>query len=104
MPEMNTTDTLRDRINLIGRGLTLLFWGIVIVNLISPFHFPANKYWNQIGLFIFAAHILQAYIYNARLKEYGDDPVKDTSMILVFGLLRLRPIIRKKRAALAEKN
>jgi putative membrane protein len=73
----------------LGRLLTLLFWCVVVVNLLVPFVHPLHLLVNLAGGFLLALHVLELLF--SRLKG-RTNPWRDRLRILLFGVFHLQTI------------
>jgi putative membrane protein len=72
----------------LGRLLTLLFWCVVVVNLLLPFVHPLHLLVNLAGALLLALHGLELLF--SRLKGRAN-PWRDRLRILLFGVFHLQP-------------
>lgn len=75
----------------LGKGLTLLFWLVVLVNLISPLINPFHLMINLIGSLLLMTHVVELVLYNRNLKERAH-PWRDRLQILVVGIFHVQTL------------
>jgi putative membrane protein len=75
----------------LGRLLTLLFWSVVLVNLLIPFVFPLHPLVNLAGGLLGVIHLLEALLCNRSLRGRAH-PWLDRLRIVIFGVFHLQTI------------
>ncbi|ROM70223.1 hypothetical protein BK654_28220 [Pseudomonas brassicacearum] len=75
----------------LGRLLTLLFWLVVLVNLIMPFVYPLHGLVNIAGAMLLAVHLLELLFFRASFRG-RPSPGRDRLRVLLFGLFHLQTI------------
>jgi putative membrane protein len=75
----------------LGKGLTLLFWLVVLVNLISPLISPFHLMVNLAGSLLLMTHLVELVLYHRNLNERAH-PWRDRLQILVVGIFHLQTI------------
>jgi putative membrane protein len=75
----------------LGRLLTLLFWSIVLVNLLIPFVFPLHPLVNLAGGLLGVIHLLEALLCYRSLRGRAH-PWLDRLRIVIFGVFHLQTI------------
>ena len=75
----------------LGRLLTLLFWCVVVVNLLLPFVHPLHLLVNLAGALLLLIHLLEVLLCNRNLKGRAH-PWRDRGRILLFGVFHLQTI------------
>ncbi|ROM99211.1 DUF1145 domain-containing protein [Pseudomonas brassicacearum] len=75
----------------LGKGLTLLFWLVVLVNLISPLISPFHLMINLAGSLLLMTHVVELVLYNRNLKERAH-PWRDRLQILVVGIFHVQTL------------
>ncbi|WP_419711714.1 DUF1145 domain-containing protein [Pseudomonas sp. NFX224] len=75
----------------LGKLLTLLFWAVVLVNLLMPFIYPLHLLTNLAGGVLAILHLLEALLCNRSLKGRAH-PWLDRLKILIFGVFHLQTI------------
>jgi len=71
--------------------LTLLFWLVVLVNLLVPFSYPLHPLVNLAGGFLAFIHLLEVLLCNRSLKGRAH-PWLDRLKIVIFGVFHLQTI------------
>ncbi|RON01747.1 hypothetical protein BK659_24870 [Pseudomonas brassicacearum] len=75
----------------LGKGLTLLFWLVVLVNLISPLISPFHLMVNLAGSLLLMTHLVELVLYHRNLSARAH-PWRDRLQILVVGIFHLQTI------------
>ncbi|WPN46056.1 MULTISPECIES: DUF1145 domain-containing protein [unclassified Pseudomonas] len=75
----------------LGKLLTLLFWLVVLFNLLSPFVFPLHPLVNLAGGLLAFFHLLEVLLCNRSLKGRAH-PWRDRLKIVIFGVFHLQTI------------
>ena len=69
----------------LGKALTLLFWVLVLSNLLQPLINPFDLLINLAGELLLLTHLLEVLLFNGRLSG-RPHPWRDRLLILVFGI------------------
>ncbi|UVM71334.1 DUF1145 domain-containing protein [Pseudomonas alvandae] len=75
----------------LGRLLTLLFWLVVLVNLIMPFVHPLHLLVNFAGAFLLVLHVLELLWFRASFRG-RPVPGRDRLRVLMFGIFHLQTL------------
>ncbi|MDQ3201861.1 MAG: DUF1145 domain-containing protein [Pseudomonadota bacterium] len=75
----------------LGKLLTLLFWLVVLVNLLSPFVHPLHLLTNVAGAGLAVLHLLEA-VFCLRSLRGRPHPWRDHLNILLFGVFHLQTL------------
>lgn len=75
----------------LGKLLTLLFWLVVLVNLLAPFVYPLHQLVNLAGGLLAGLHLLEA-VFSYRSLRGRAHPWRDRLNILLFGVFHLQTI------------
>ena len=75
----------------LGKLLTLLFWLVVLVNLLSPFVYPLHQLINAAGAGLAVLHLLEA-VFCLRSLRGRPHPWRDRLNILLFGIFHLQTL------------
>ncbi|WLG97020.1 DUF1145 domain-containing protein [Pseudomonas sp. FP198] len=75
----------------LGRLLTLLFWLVVLVNLVMPFVHPLHLLVNLAGVSLLAIHLLELLLFRARFRG-RPAPGRDRLRVLLFGIFHLQAL------------
>lgn len=75
----------------LGRLLTLLFWLVVLVNLIVPFVHPLHLLVNFAAAFLLALHLLELLVFRASFRG-RPEPGRDRLRVLLFGIFHLQTL------------
>lgn len=75
----------------LGKLLTLLFWLLVLVNLLMPFVYPLHQLVNLAGALLAGLHVLEALLCFRTLRG-REHPWRDRLMIVLFGVFHLQTI------------
>lgn len=87
----------------LGKVLTALFWGVVLVNLLQPFAQPFALLLNGLGAFILLIHALELWFFNTRIAACPR-PAQERVKIMLFGVFQLLglPVEQATVAVVAE--
>ncbi|WP_448106610.1 DUF1145 domain-containing protein [Pseudomonas azerbaijanoccidentalis] len=75
----------------LGKLLTLLFWAVVLANLLMPFIHPLYLLTNLAGGVLAILHLLEVLLCNRSLKGRAH-PWLDRLKIVIFGVFHLQTI------------
>ncbi|MGY2339166.1 DUF1145 domain-containing protein [Pseudomonas sp. SDO5532_S415] len=75
----------------LGKLLTLLFWSVVLVNLLTPFIHPLHSLVNLAGGLLATLHLLEALLCFRSLRGRAH-PWRDRLKIIIFGVFHLQTI------------
>ncbi|WP_339476078.1 MULTISPECIES: DUF1145 domain-containing protein [unclassified Pseudomonas] len=75
----------------LGRLLTLLFWLVLLVNLVVPFVHPLHLLVNVAGAFLLALHLLELLLFRASFRGRLA-PGSDRLRVLLFGIFHLQTL------------
>ncbi|QCY10833.1 DUF1145 domain-containing protein [Pseudomonas sp. MPC6] len=75
----------------LGKLLTLLFWLVVLVNLLVPFVYPLHVLVNMAGSLLAGLHLLEA-VFCFRSLRGRAHPWLDRLKVLFFGVYHLQTI------------
>lgn len=75
----------------LGRLLTLLFWLVVLVNLVLPFVYPLHLLVNLAGALLLAVHLLELLLFRASFR-HSPAPGRDRLRVLLFGIFHLQTL------------
>ncbi|MBH8611514.1 DUF1145 domain-containing protein [Pseudomonas mohnii] len=75
----------------LGKLLTLLFWSVVLVNLLTPFIYPLHLLVNLAGSLLAGLHLLEVLFCFRSLRGRAH-PWRDRLNILFFGVFHLQTI------------
>ena len=73
----------------LGKCLTLLFWGVVLVNLFRPLTNPFHLLVSLAGSLLFLTHLLELLLFNSSVKHRAH-PWRDRLQILLVGMFHVR--------------
>lgn len=74
-----------------GRLLTLLFWLVVLVNLVLPFVYPLHLLVNLAGALLLAVHLLEVLLFRAIFRR-SPVPGRERLRVLLFGIFHLQTL------------
>jgi putative membrane protein len=77
----------------LGKVVALLFWLVVIVNLVSPFAKPFDMLLNGAGILLILVHLFEIMLFNSLLRGRAN-PWLDRLQLLLFGVFHLLGIPR----------
>lgn len=72
----------------LGKLVTLVFWGAVLVNLLHPFAYPLNWLLSIAGGLILLIHLIEILVLGGRLKARAH-PWLDRLQVLLFGVFHM---------------
>jgi putative membrane protein len=75
----------------LGKFLTLLFWLVVLVNLLNPLIHPLHLLVKLAGNLLLLMHLLELVLFNSSLKRRAHR-WRDRLQILLFGVFHLQTI------------
>ncbi|MDH4560701.1 DUF1145 domain-containing protein [Pseudomonas sp. BN411] len=77
----------------LGKVVALLFWLVVVVNLVSPFAKPFDMLLNGAGILLILVHLFEIMLFNSLLRGRAN-PWLDRLQLLLFGIFHLLGIPR----------
>ncbi|KHK61382.1 MULTISPECIES: DUF1145 domain-containing protein [Pseudomonas] len=82
----------------LGRLLTLVFWLVVLVNLLLPFVHPLHVLVNLAGALLLAVHLLELLLFRA---QFRGRPAagRDRFRVLLFGIFHLQTLATAPEAS-----
>ncbi|CAI8912299.1 hypothetical protein D3C81_1393180 [compost metagenome] len=75
----------------LGKCLTLMFWLVVLVNLVEPLINPIDLLVNLAASLLLLTHLLEVLLVHRNLKG-RPHPWRDRLQILLFGIFHLRTL------------
>ncbi|MGY4492894.1 putative membrane protein [Pseudomonas sp. TE3610] len=75
----------------LGKALTVLFWWVVLVNLLMPMTHPFRSLINLTGATLMLLHLLEVLFFHASLRGRSH-PWFDRLQILLVGIFHVRSI------------
>ena len=75
----------------LGKVLTLLFWGVVAINVFNPLSNPFDLLINLAGSLLFLTHLLELLLFNSSLQG-RPHPWRDRLYILLVGILHVQTL------------
>jgi putative membrane protein len=75
----------------LGKLLTLVFWSVVVVNLLTPFIYPLHLLVDLAGCLLAGLHLLEAVFCYRSLRGRAH-PWLDRLKVLIFGVFHLQTI------------
>lgn len=75
----------------LGKFLTLLFWAVVLVNLVNPLINPFHLLVNLAGSLLLLTHLMEVLLFNRSLKD-RQHPWRDRLLVLLTGMFHLNSI------------
>jgi putative membrane protein len=75
----------------LGRLLTLLFWLVVLTNLVLPFIYPLHLLVNLAGALLLALHLLELLLFRACFRGLPA-PGRERLRVLLFGIFHLQTL------------
>lgn len=73
----------------LGKSMALLFWALVLVNLVSPLAQPFAPLLNACGVLVLLVHALELFFYRVRLQQHAPFWWHCLAVML-FGVFHLR--------------
>lgn len=77
----------------LGKVVALLFWLVVIVNVVSPFAKPFDMLLYGAGILLVLVHLFEIMLFNSLLRSRAN-PWLDRLQLLLFGVFHLLGIPR----------
>ncbi|MGE7993499.1 DUF1145 domain-containing protein [Pseudomonas sp. NPDC089554] len=77
----------------LGKVLTVVFWGVVLFNLLMPQPLPVNLLINAAGILLLALHVLEVLFFNGSLRGRSHRWF-DRLQILLTGIFHVMSIPR----------
>lgn len=77
----------------LGKVVALLFWLVVIANVVSPFSQPFDMLLNGAGILLILVHLFEIMLFNSLLRGRAS-PWMDRLQLLLFGVFHLLSIPR----------
>ena len=77
-----------------NKVVLLIFWLGFAVNFFVPFIDTELPWILWSGLAMFAVHALELMVMFKKLREAGHASIKNSLMVLLFGILHWRPLLR----------
>lgn len=77
----------------LGKVVALLFWLVVIANVVSPFSQPFDMLLNGAGILLILVHLFEIMLFNSLLRGRSS-PWMDRLQLLLFGVFHLLSIPR----------
>ena len=81
---------------LMGKVVTLFFWGVVLLSLFSVFPQSIASLIGWAGVAILLIHFVEVAIFTKRFGNELVEPKYDKLMVLVFGIFHVLPFMMKK--------
>lgn len=75
----------------LGKLLTLLFWAVVLTNLLKPLINPFDLLINLAGCLLALTHLLELMLFNGSLRG-RPHPWRDRLYILLFGMFHVQTL------------
>lgn len=82
----------------LGKALTVVFWWVVLVNLLMPQPLPFNLLINAAGITLLGLHVLEVFFFNASLCGRSHRWF-DRLQILLTGIFHVMSIPRPQEAS-----
>ena len=79
---------------LVGKFVTLFFWGAVLLSLFSVFPKNIVTLLGWAGAVILLIHFIEAAIFTKRFGDELVEPKYEKLMVLVFGLFHILPFMK----------
>ena len=86
---------------MVGKGMTALFWSVLIANLLQPFAQPFGLLLNLIGAAVLAIHIAEYLFFRERLKS-RQQPLLQFLQVMLFGIFHLLSLSEEASLAASE--
>jgi len=77
-----------------NKAATVMFWLLALASYIMQWP-GLLSYLPLVALIVAGAHVLEVSFFWFALKKYSDKPVKDASLILIFGIFHLQRFMAK---------
>ena len=72
-----------------------VFWGAFIVNFFMPLDANIGVWVHWLGIALLVIHVLELLLVGSKLKAIGRFTSRDIGMVLLFGVLYWKPLVRK---------
>ncbi|WP_044871720.1 DUF1145 domain-containing protein [Pseudomonas sp. LFM046] len=82
----------------LGKVVALMFWLVVIINLVSPFATPFEMLLNGAAILLILVHLFEILMFNSLLRGRAR-PWVDRLQLLLFGVFHLLSIPRHAKEA-----
>lgn len=82
----------------LGKALTVVFWWVVLVNLLIPADKPFHQLINLVGGAVLILHVLEVLMFNGRLRERSHRWF-DRLQILLVGIFHIQSIPAPRQEA-----
>lgn len=82
----------------LGKALTVVFWWVVLVNLLMPADKPFHQLINLAGAMLLVLHVLEVLMFNGRLRERNHRWF-DRLQILLVGIFHIQSIPAPRQEA-----
>ncbi len=82
----------------LGKALTVVFWWVVLMNLLSPAEKPFHLLINAAGATVLALHVLEVLVFNRLLRERSHRWF-DRLQILLVGVFHIQSIPTPRQEA-----
>ena len=81
---------------LIGKLITLCFWGAVLLSLFSVFSDPVQTMLGWAGVAVLLVHFVEVALFTRRFGDKLIEPKFDKLMVLVFGIFHMLPLLMEE--------
>jgi len=71
----------------IGKRLLEAYWAAVVIAAIFFFDTTGGYYLTIGGIFIFAVHFIEMFVFNKTIQEHSSNIMRDRLLVLPYGLL-----------------
>ncbi|TWI53057.1 putative membrane protein [Pseudomonas duriflava] len=82
----------------LGKLISLLFWLVVIANLVKPFAYPFDVLLNLAGVGLLIVHGLEVLLLNGRIRR-SPTPWRSRLGVMLFGVFHWHRLPAKSNAA-----
>lgn len=82
----------------VAKALMLLFWWLVVLNLLSPFPRPFSPWLNLLGACVLMLHLFEVLVFNDLLRPRAHRWL-DRAQILVLGMFHVQSLPRLPKPA-----
>ena len=69
-----------------AKAIVAILWLIIIANLVVPFAGEYSVYLKWLGVVLLVAHLIEYFVFSAKIKALGDSTAKAFLMTMIFGV------------------
>ncbi len=88
----------------IGKGVTLCFWGAVVLSLFSVFPDRVASLLGWAAVAVLVLHVIEVVMFASLLSTHSLEPKYDKMRVLIFGIFHVLPLLLKEKARLTRQS